>query len=222
MVERLHAVLDPLDPADGVACFTRMYLRVTELVRDRVREGEFEDPAFVARLDAVFAGIFLAAAELPPDRTERRSRAWRPLFDLRGAADVEGIQFAVAGMNTHINHDLSVALVRTCRQLGRRPDEAVVRRDYDHVNVLLASVEREVRQSYLDGVALRADREVAPVLDLLGAWSISRARDAAYASALVQWRLQRDAGLLADYVATQDGTVGLVTRHLLTPVVVRV
>ena len=50
-------------------------------------------------------------------------------------------------------------------------------------------------------------------------WSINRARDAAFASALVQWRLQRDEALLADYVDAQERTVGMVSRHLLTRVV---
>ena len=61
LVERMHEIDRALPGSDGVAAFNRMYLRVTELVRDRLVEGWFGNPAFVTRLDLVFAGLYLDA-----------------------------------------------------------------------------------------------------------------------------------------------------------------
>ena len=61
LVERMHEIERALPAGDGVAVFNRMYLRVTELVRDRLVEGSFGNPVFVTRLDLVFAGLYLDA-----------------------------------------------------------------------------------------------------------------------------------------------------------------
>ena len=61
LVERMQEIDRELPADDGVADFNRMYLRVTELVRDRLVAGWFANPAFVTRLDLVFAGLYLDA-----------------------------------------------------------------------------------------------------------------------------------------------------------------
>ena len=218
VVARLEAIDARLSPADGVACFNRMYLTVTRLVRDRITDGYFADPVAMRALDVTFAGLYLAAVDADAAGA-RVPRAWRPLFARRGDRRVESIQFAVAGMNTHINHDLAVAVVATCEALDTRPGDGSFHADYLKVNALLGQVEGQVRESYLTGVALDADRELSPVLDHVGSWSIEKARDAAWVNADVLWRL-RDAPLVRDaFLDTLAGSVGLATATLLTPVV---
>jgi Family of unknown function (DUF5995) len=39
-------------------------------------------------------------------------------------AGIEPVQFAPAGVNAHINHDLPVAMVRTYTALATKPDAA--------------------------------------------------------------------------------------------------
>ena len=53
-----------------------------------------------------------------PRDPSKTPRAWLPLFERRARRDIAPLQFAVAGMNAHINRDLPVALVDTCRALG--------------------------------------------------------------------------------------------------------
>ena len=43
VIERMRTIRDGLDPRDGVACFNRMYLQVTELIGQNLVEGFFED-----------------------------------------------------------------------------------------------------------------------------------------------------------------------------------
>lgn len=214
LVGRMQEIDRSLPADDGVADFNRMYLRVTELVRDRLVAGWFVNPAFVTRLDLVFAGLYLDAVDATtPDPS------WAPLFALRRAPGRVPIQFALAGMNAHINHDLPVAVVTTCRQLGLTPDSPGVEADYQRVNELLSAVQEEVRRSFLDGIALAVDEQYAgPVADLVSGWSITRARDAAWTNARVLWSLDGAEPLRTEFLATLSRTVGMAGRYLLTPV----
>ncbi len=214
VVDRLREVDRMLPAGDGVGAFNRMYLQVTELVRDRIGEGFFHDATFLARLDAVFAGLYLEQVVAPPSLV---TKAWAPLFEERKAACVP-IQFALAGMNAHINNDLPIALVRACRQLGLTPSSPGVKADYDAVTGLLAEVQEQVRQGFLDGVALEVDRSLAPVVTMVGNWSIEKARQAAWVSAGVLWEVDGVEPLASEYLATLGRSVGLAGRLLLTPV----
>jgi hypothetical protein len=212
VVARLTEVNDALPASDGVACFNRMYLQVTELVGQRMSAGYFADPAGMNAVDVTFAGLYLAAVDAPPGTVPK---AWAPLFARRGDARLLAIQFAVAGMNTHINHDLPVAVVTTCAQRGTTPEQ--VHADYLRVNALLAAIEEQVRQSYLSGIALDVDRDASPVLDHLGNWSIEAARDAAWVAAETLWHLRHVGPLRDAFLDTLAGNVGLVTATLLAP-----
>lgn len=215
VVAALTEIQGALPADDGVAAFNRMYLLVTELVRDRLAVGFFQDADAMRALDVTFADLYLAAVDAA-GAGKRVPKAWRPLFARRGDRRVLPIQFAIAGMNAHINHDLPVAVVTTCQALGRKPGE--IHADYLKVNALLASVERQVRQSFEEGVVLDVDREAAPVLDHVGNWSIDSARDAAWVNADVLWRLRDVPPAARAFADTLAGTVGMATATLLTPV----
>ncbi len=214
VLDRMRVHGATLPAGDGVGDFHRMYHLVTERVAAQHDAGGFTDPAFMERLDCVFAGLYLDALDSAPDR---RNAAWSPLFERRAEPGIAGLQFAVAGMNAHINNDLGLAVVRTCRQLGRTLASPGVHEDYLAVNALLAAAVQQVRQSFLDGVALEVDRQASGVLDLVSSWSIEKAREAAWVSAQVQWALQTDEQVYAAYLTTRASGVGLVTRQLLTP-----
>ncbi len=219
VISRLRALQATLPPADGVAAFNRMYLQVTELVAARITHGHFRNAEFMTRLDVVFAGLYLEAVEAPAGRA---AHCWRPLFARRARPELLPVQFALAGMNAHINHDLPVAVVRTCGQLGLSPESTGVREDYQQITAVLSEVHEEVRQSFLDGVVLEVDREVSPLVTLVGAWSVGRARDAAWVNTEVLWQLRDQAGLDRQFRETLSRSVGLASRQLLLPVVLPV
>ncbi|WP_354643617.1 DUF5995 family protein [Kitasatospora camelliae] len=211
-IVRMEELAAALPPRDGVAVFNRMYLKVTVLVRERLAGAYFDDPAALAELDAVFAARFLAAVDA--DRAGHRVAAcWRPLFELRDRPGIHPLQFALAGMNAHIENDLPLAVLETCSRLGRRP--AALAADYQRINDLLAQVEDEVRDELLPGPE---ELQLAdPLLHVIGVWSIDKARDAAWASVLALWEL-RGLRLAYDAVASAlAGSVGMVGRALLTP-----
>lgn len=217
VIDEMRVLGAQLPDPDGVADFHRMYLHVTERVGAAVAARSFQDAEFMERLDCVFAGLYLEAFRASE---ESRSSAWQPLFALRAQPGTVPLQYALAGMNAHINFDLGLALVRTCRQLGRTLDSPGVRADFLAINELLAAEVQQVRESYLSGAARDLDRAAAPVLNVVGGWSIEAARDAAWLSATVQWTLQKRPEAYTAYLDSRASFVGLVTRQLLAPVAI--
>ncbi|MGW4893136.1 DUF5995 family protein [Kitasatospora sp. NPDC004240] len=212
VIERLREIGAGAPPADGVTVFNRMYLTVTELVGACLGQGYFVDPDAMAVLDAVFAERYLLAVDALA-AGQRVPACWRPLFELRAHPGVHPLQFALAGMNAHIEHDLPLAVVDTCRLLGRAP--ADLAEDYDRINALLARAEAEVREQLMPGPD--ALESAGALTHLVSAWSIDAARDAAWASALALWELRRVPFAASALAAALDGSVGLVGRALLTP-----
>ncbi|GAA5168303.1 DUF5995 family protein [Ornithinimicrobium tianjinense] len=212
VVDALRQLQEELEPGDGVRQFNRMYLQVTELVGSRLSAGYFADPELMERLDVVFAQLYLDA--VASDRQGRSlPQCWEPLFERR-SVPLAPVQFAVAGMNAHINHDLPVAVVTACEQLGRDPRSRRVREDYDRVNALLAQVHEEVRRSFVRSLP-EVEAELSPLLTLVGSWSITRARDAAWVNAEVLRTLKEVPELREEFRVNLCRTVGMASRTLL-------
>src|SRR5215203_6027671 len=135
VILRLREIDAALPAEDGVAVFNRMYLTVTEriaaVIADPARDLTwFRDEETMAGLGVGFANRWLAAYD--EDAAGRSvTRAWRPLFESRGAGRLS-VQYAIAGMNTHIEHDLPIAVVDTCRGRGLEPED--VHADYETIN----------------------------------------------------------------------------------------
>jgi len=215
VADRLRQLLADLPPQDGVAVFGGVYLTVTEAVRARLAAGDmFRTPADTARLDVLFAGRFLDALRPAPAGAPA---CWRPLLRLRLHPGIRPVQFALSGMNAHIEHDLPLAVLDTCRRLGCPPAELAA--DFHRVNEVLAQVEARVRERLLPSLAgLERELDVGdPLLHLVGCWSIDRARDAAWATALTLWELRDNPSVLAAATQALDDATGLVSRCLLTP-----
>jgi len=214
VVTQLRRIDDELPPDDGAAVFNRMYLTVTERVAAGLARGTvFSDPAFMEQLDVTFASLWVEAYDAGSDVPN----AWAALFERRRDRGVLPVQFALAGMNSHIGHDLAVAVVRTCRARDTAPDQPGVRDDYEAVNQLLAASESEVRRSFLTAAGRHLDDHVGPVVHLVNSWKIDKARDVAWVNVEAMWAL-RHTGALADrYRAALARTVGMGSRLLLTP-----
>ncbi|MFD4910427.1 DUF5995 family protein, partial [Kitasatospora purpeofusca] len=214
VVRRLRAIAAGLPPTDGVAVFNRMYLTVTEGVRTGL--GGFADPSAVAELDVLFAGRYLLAVDAVA-AGRRPPACWRPLFEQRADPEVHPLQFALAGMNAHIQHDLPLAVVDTCRRLGREPEQ--LEGDYHRINGLLAEVETAVREQLMPGPDVLERLE--PMTHRIGAWSVGTAREAAWGSVRLLWGLRGQPSAARACATALDGAVGLLGRALLLPLGLR-
>lgn len=217
VVTRMREIDTEVPARDGVGVFNRVYLRVTELVLTRIAEGGFfHDDEFMTGLDIAFADLWFTAYDASSGR--RVPKAWAPLFAARDERGVLPIQFALAGMNAHIEHDLALAVVRTCQAHGRSPASPGVHHDYELVNDLLAGVEAEIRRTFLTEVGQAVDEHLRPVAHLVSAWNIDKARDVAWVNALALWELRRIDFLFDRYAGALARSVGMGSRLLLADV----
>lgn len=217
VIDRLRAIQRSVPAGDGVAVFNGMYLDVTERVVAAIDADDFADALFMADLDVRFANLWLSAYDAAA-ATRRPPPAWKPLFEERTTAGVLPIQHALAGMNAHIEHDLPLAVVETCRARGTSPAATSVREDYQRINDVLAAVESEIRRSFLTAIGRRVDEEIGPVVHLVSAWNIDKARDLAWVNVETLWTVRRLDLLYDRYVRMLGHTVGMGSRILLTPV----
>jgi hypothetical protein len=214
-IDRMAAIGAGLPAGDGLACFNRMYLAVTQNVGTDLGQGFFADPAFMTTLDVTFANLYFAAAQAAPTSVPL---AWRPLVELRGEPGIEPIQFALAGMNAHINHDLPVAVVGTCTELGTAPGDGSHLADFQKVDALLDSAEESIRRSFESAPELAVDRHLQAVDNLVACWTINSARDLAWANAAVLWELRGDPVARALFLDGLAAATALASRLLLTAV----
>jgi hypothetical protein len=213
----MHAIADGLTAADGVARFNHLYLEETVSVDTATRTAAFEDPEFIAALDVVFAGLYFAALDAA-GAGKSPPRCWAPLFAARSDARIAPIQFALAGMNAHINHDLPLALVSTCQARSLEVSrDSPQHRDYLKINDTIAATEERVKQEFLTGMVRIADDILGHVDDVIAMWSITEARNAAWTNAEALWALRDHPDLTAAFQDTLDGTVGFASRGLLVP-----
>jgi uncharacterized protein DUF5995 len=214
VIARMREIAKALPAPDGIACFNRMYLEVTLGVAGQAQQGAFADADWITALDVVFANRYFAAVDALSSPATEQPAAWRPLLAARGNDDIEPIQFALAGMNVHINNDLPLAVVATCADRGTAPTDGPHHEDYQRVDALLDASEQSIRESFEQRAVRDADRHVAAVLNLVCNWSMNESRDVAWDTALALWavrdnavatRLMTDA--LARLVAIASGTL---------------
>lgn len=215
VIARMTAIEAALEPEDGVARFNDLYLAVTREVAKEAAGETFEDAEFLARLDVVFAERYFTAVD-GDEGSQSVPRAWAPLFEARGRAKIAPIQFALAGMNSHINYDLCLALVATCRELALGFElGSPQHRDYLKVNAILERVEAEVKERFSTGLVGVADEALGRIDDVVAIWSVARARDSAWTQAQTLATLQAIPDIADKYLAGLGRIVGLAGRGLL-------
>jgi len=204
--------------ADGLKWFNWLYLQVTQAVEDRVAAGGFTDSAWLTQLDVQFARLYFSALKSSLSG-EATPTCWQALFDSRSDGAIARIQFALAGINAHINHDLPEAIVATCQVTGTIPDSCGAHfNDYTALNSTLdglvesAKVTLNVR---LPGGALSP---VSHLEDTLAAWNVSAARESAWQNAEHLWQLRSVPSLTASFMDMLDGLTTVIGKALLVPV----
>ena len=203
---------------DGLKWFNWLYLRVTQAVEARISSGGFTDPAWLNELDVQFARLYFGAlsAALSGQKTPN---CWQALFEKRDNVAVARIQFALAGINAHINHDLPEAIVATCDATSTIPRHSETQyADYTALNSTLDSVIDSAKQTLhvrLPGDALPP---VSRLDDTIAAWSVSAARESAWRNAELLWHIRTLPSMSSAFLDTLDGFVTLVSTTLLVPV----
>ncbi|MBV8987569.1 MAG: hypothetical protein JO372_03310 [Solirubrobacterales bacterium] len=214
-VARLEGLEQSLPPSDGVRWFNRLYLEVTLAVRAYCASGKLVASPFLQDLDVYFANRYFEAYDAASNGAPVPA-CWEPMFDARHDPRIAPLQFALAGMNAHIGHDLPIGVVETCQALGLAPDDGSPQHtDYEAVNAIMKQTEAATKQWLLTGAIKELDHDVAPMDDAAAVWSIEAAREAAWVHGEVLWHLRESSDLTNAYLAVLDRTVGMENRALL-------
>ena len=218
LISELRRLEGALSPGNGVKWFIRLYREVTESIALELKGGELEDPVFMELLVLVYGNSVLNVTEDAEQRSSRIARAWAPLFERRNDHRVAPIQFALAGLNAHTNHDVPIGLVHACRSTGIEPDsDSPQHRDYMKFTTLLKRTTEDVKGWLLTGALDELDVTFGELDDIVAIWSLQRARQAAWTSGEVLWSLRDNDRLTVAYVGVMDRLAGLAGRGLLLP-----
>lgn len=204
--------------ADGLKWFNWLYLQVTEAVQTRVSSGGFTDPPWLAQLDVQFAPLYFSALKswLSGQPT---STCWQVVFNSRNQTVIARIQFALAGINAHINHDLAEAIVATCQVTGTTPDRGGAHyNDYTAVNSTLDALIDSAKRTLNVRLPGNALPPISHLEDTIAAWNVSAARASAWQSAEHLWQLRALPPLAASFTDTLDGFSTVIGKALLVPV----
>jgi hypothetical protein len=210
--------IDQLLPGnDGLKWFNLLYLMVTQQVDTQPPAGGWEDAQWLTRLDVVFAKLYFAALAGFLTQSADTPSSWNALLESRFNAGVDRIQFALAGMNAHINHDLSLALLQTNDELQIMPDlNSPEHDDYERVNGLLQTVLPSALQVLATGIIGALAQDTGMIGRLLAIWDVAVARDLAWDFA---GHLRDLSGLSRDLaLKAPDQLTGVIGRSLLLPV----
>ena len=202
---------------DGLKWFNELYLQVTQAVEGQVAGNGFSDVPWMAQLDVEFAKLYFGALrssllELPTPE------CWQVLFGLRNQTALARIQFAMSGINAHINHDLAEAVVNTCLVTGTAPVRDVHYADYTSVNSTLEALIDTAKQEFHVTLLGDALPPVSRLEDTIAAWSVSAAREAAWVNAEHLWAVRSIPALETGFTAMLDGFTTVIGKTLMIPV----
>jgi len=214
----MHSMDARLADTDGLKWFHWLYLRVTENVADRIGQGDLSSARWLSELDVQFANLYFHALRTYLEG-ERPAGCWRAFFARRSDAAIARVQFAMAGINAHINHDLPIALVATCQATGATPTHGNQQYlEYTAVNPILEGLIEEARRDLHVRLLGDALPPVSHLENTLGAWSVAASREAAWTNAEILWEIRGIKPLSARFLDTLDGLAALAGKTLLSPV----
>jgi hypothetical protein len=203
---------------DGLKWFNGLYLQVTQSVEAQLSSGGFNDPAWLANLDVQFARLYFAALKSSLSG-QAAPTCWQVLFSNRNHATIARIQFALAGANAHINHDLPEAIVATCQITGTTPDHGGTHyNDYTALNAtldgLIESAKHTLNVRLLGGVL----PPISHLEDTIAAWNVSASRESAWQNAEHLRQLGTIPLLASSFMDMLNGLTTVISKTLLVPV----
>lgn len=222
-IEEVLSVMQQIDASlpdqDGLKWFNLLYMKVTEAVLENPPPDGWADPNWLSRLDVIFGGLYFEALKNWINSPSSAPKAWQVFFDARSRVNLMRIQFALCGMNAHINRDLEIALVLTCEEQNIVPQKDTPQhRDYEYVNGILEAVEAEIKPILAVGIVGEIDHNLGRLDDIMAMWSIGAARDKAWGDAELLWLVRNNSVARKLKIDLVDGFTGAFGRGLIIPV----
>jgi hypothetical protein len=208
----------PRGPEDGIASFSKLYHQITCGVQDAVQAGLFEAGTFIVDLDVAFACRYLSALRaLAGGGTA--PRCWNALFDVRSRAGVPILNYAMAGVNAHVNFDLTFALLTTWEKHPDPAERDAQHRDYCRINDIFYTNMDSLREEFDSWFSGYGDGSIPDWAgNVIGDFLVRTTRDLAWHQAMKMWPRRHDddwAEYYADQVARQDNLAAMLGRGII-------
>jgi hypothetical protein len=209
----IQAIMDELPPEptkNRVSAFNELYLKITRRV-DSALAGGVNQPEFLELLDVEFAKRYFNALLLWNQDDEDTPDVWEVLFKRSGDLRMSRLAAAMLGVNAHINHDLSLALIATWNEVGAPADD-LIHPDYLLVNEIFYQEIPPLRR----GFSTRWQREIDEFVGPLDDWSqrmlvtVTRAR--AWDQGRRLWLLREDPDDFEQARRTMDRAASLLAE----------
>lgn len=211
VIATMESIDKALPSSDGLKWFNLLYLMVTQQVN--APPAGWKVPTWIEHLDVVFAHLYFSAITNSIQGAALPS-SWQALFEARFKTGIDRIQFALAGMNAHINHDLALALLQTDADMAITPlDNGPQHDDYESVNELLETVLPQALAFLATGILGEAAQDTGEIGRYLAIWNVRVARDSAWDFA--DYLRSLDQTLRDEAVSIQDRMTGALGRSLL-------
>ena len=218
VVQTLQTIGAVCGDGDGLKWFNWLYLQVTQAAETRVAAGAFTDPQWLAQLDVQFARLYFSALKSSLSG-QAASNCWRVLFNSRNQGAIARIQFALAGINAHINHDLPEAIVATCQVTGTTPDHGgTYYSDYTALNSTLDGLIESAKRTLNVRLLGEALPPISHLEDTIAAWNVSAARESAWQNAEQLCQISSIPSLASSFMDMLDGLTTVIGKALLVPV----
>ncbi len=216
---RMDKISASAPEGDGLRAFNELYTVITLNVEQWLDEGQFADRKFLRGLDVAFANRYFAALRLwGLGKHDQVPRVWRVLLERRCDSRIAPIQFAVAGVNAHINFDLAPAVVKTCETIKASLGHGYQRNDYQRINEIFAAKYKILRDELTEGpIDMFDEGWRARAIDYASSFVVEQARDEAWESAerIDVYRLGGDTNGVERVLRRLDRHFGFVGRSLL-------
>jgi hypothetical protein len=185
--------VDSLREPDGLSSFNYLYTVITAEIKKRLDDGKFADPVFLTLLDVTFAKRYLNALRTYAlGNIAETPACWRTIIEHRDDPHIASMQFAIAGVNAHVNYDLPFAVVETCERQGTALGSGTQHDDFDRVNEVFYDRIPALREHFEEDVERFLDRGfVRAALNLFDDALVTVDRTAAWLEAEDLWRLDK-------------------------------
>ncbi|HLI56032.1 MAG TPA: DUF5995 family protein [Actinomycetota bacterium] len=192
VVARLAAIQADLDQnrpsRDGVGCFNKLYAVITADVQMGVKDQAYVDNDFMADLDVAFANRYFDALRDDAQSPGTAPEPWKVLLAKRDDADIASLQFAVAGVNAHIDFDLAAAVVEVWKKRGGGPHDVKQHVTYQQIDQVFAKEMSKLRHKFETSGERDLDKgQMRTFLNFVSDWTVNLSRDLAWGHASMMW-----------------------------------
>ena len=164
-----------------MAYFAILYHDVTVAVREAIRQERFEDSSRMEKLDVIFANHYFDAYQ-GYLHNQNIPKSWALAFQSSNTFSPSILQHILAGMNAHINYDLSQAV------LSCAPEAIIpLKNDFMTVNTILSEQVDAVQDKlariwpFMGLLDLIAGKSDEAIID----FSMQKAREKAWENATI-------------------------------------